>query len=226
MPPCPTHLRAVSQAYFLNGVAEPEWHDAAAGNDGAHGGATVATSSVPPPPPPSSLHLLAAGRDRVPTLEARGRRRLPHLPSEAWQAIAQAALVAEGREVAARDRLSRVCTTWRHGLQRACDHSQAPGVKPCTALSGCTESSSRPVEFVCLNGSRTSQLYLSHELPQHPPARRSQDYAGCATDAPLKVTLGYWGAPTYAGDLLPPGCPLHSLDFGPSSLQSGFDWVR
>ena len=26
--------------------------------------------------------------------------------------------------------------------------------------------------------------------------------------------------------MLPPGCPLHSLDFGQSSLQYTFDWVR
>ena len=40
------------------------------------------------------------------------------------------------------------------------------------------------------------------------------------------MALLCWGTPTYAGELLPPGCPLHSLDFGPSSLQCSFDWVR
>ena len=90
---------------------------------------------LPPPPPPglpSAAHLPTAGYGRLHRLLRAARRaRLPRLPVEAWQAIARATLVAEGREVAAWRRLSGVCTTWRDGLLGARGARPVPRARPC-----------------------------------------------------------------------------------------------
>ena len=132
------------QAPFQSSVAAADllWQAAGVGEEAAHS-AAVAISSAPPPwprGPCSPARLLARGVTQVPTLEEARGRGLPRLPPGAWEAIAQAALIVEGRDVTARAQLSRVCTTWRDGLRRACDTCQAARAALCMHFTNPIES--------------------------------------------------------------------------------------
>jgi len=76
----------------------------------------------------------------------------------------------------------------------------------------CAAQQSAPGAFRCING-LLCRRYLT-------------DCSSAPPGMPLMVTLGSEAAPWKGGGQLLPNHPLHGRDFGMSSMQSSFDWVR